>query len=329
MLSALLIGAGGIAWKHAEALTKLGVSVAYVYDIQTERAKQLAEAYHGQATENLKAAIAAVQLVYILTPPSKRVKYVEMVMKARKAVFIEKPIAATLEDAEEIVRLCENHRIPCMVGFTQRFRPGYQVMQKIIRSGEIGKITQAVSLRIGPGPGFKGSLADSWRTDKNLVCGMAIESLSHDIDFLQSFAGDITEVYGAVKGTIKELPAFDNNADALLRFESGAIGTITASWSSAVAYNIKGVIGEKGSVFLQGDDIWDSTRLLVATKEKTYEEELKDIFNEGTGYLEESRYFIERVRMGKMPVCDVRTGKKVLEVSYQILRNKTERQTAK
>lgn len=326
MLKALLIGAGKIAWKHAEALSQLKVSIAYVYDIQKERAKQLAEAYRGEATEDLKTAIAKVQLVYVLTPPSKRVEYVEMAMKSRKAVFIEKPLAATLEDADKIEKLYEKYQVPCMVGFTQRFRPGYQKMQQIIRAGEIGRIVQAVSLRIGSGPGFKGSLTDSWRTDKKLVCGMTIESLSHDIDFLQSLAGNITEVCGAVKGTVRALPDFDNNADALVKFESGAIGTITASWSSAVSYNIKGVIGEKGAVFLQGDAIWDSTRLIMATKEKSYEEELKDIFDEGIGYLEESRHFIEHVRMGRMPVCGIRTGKQVLEVSYQILRNKTERQ---
>lgn len=325
-MKALLIGAGGIAWKHAEALKKLGVAVSYVYDIQYERAKQLAEAYQGEAAEDLQAAVEAADIVYVLTPPSKRVEYVEMAMKARKPVFLEKPLAATLEDAVKLEQLHEKYQVPCMVGFTQRFRPGYQKMQQIVQSGAIGKIIQAVALRVGPGPGFTGTLADSWRTDKKLVCGMAIESLSHDIDFLQSFAGNIIDVCGAVKGTIEALPSFDNNADALLKFDSGAIGTITASWTSAVAYNIKGVIGENGAVFLQGDDIWDSSRLIMATKEKKYTEELDDIFNEGAGYLEESRYFMECIKTGTTPECGIHTGRKVLEISYRILGNKTEGQ---
>ena len=64
----------------------------------------------------------------------------------------------------------------------------------------------------------------------------------------------------------------------------------------------------------------------MATKEKRYTEELDDIFNEGAGYLEESRYFMECIKTGTTPVCGLHTGRKVLEVSYQILGNKTERQ---
>ena len=87
---------------------------------------------------------------------------------------------------------------------------------------------------------------------------MTIESLSHDIDFLQSLVGKIIDVKGQVKGSVLNLPEFDNNSDAVIRFQNGAIGTITCSWSSAVAFNMKGIISTQGAAFLRGDDIWNS-----------------------------------------------------------------------
>lgn len=76
-----------------------------------------------------------------------------------------------------------------MVGFTQRFRRGYKRLWEWMEQGKLGEVVQVYCFRIGPGPGSDGRLNESWRTAAGYVCGMTIESLSHDIDFLQSFAG--------------------------------------------------------------------------------------------------------------------------------------------
>ena len=319
-MKVLVIGAGGIAFQHLNALKELGEEIYGIYDLDLSRARNLASRYGTQAVEDAEQAIAQADCVFLLTPPSTRFGYMKMIRGKCKNVFCEKPMAITVEDALAMEQIAQEEDMTCMIGFTQRFRSGYQRLKELLDNGTLGEIVQANVVRIGPGPGSNGNLAESWRTDRKYVCGMAIESLSHDIDFLQSLAGPICGVNGAVKGTVASLPEFDNNANAVLAFESGAIGSITCSWSSALAYTMKGIIGTKGTAYLRGDDIWDNTELVVKTFDgEKRVEKLDDIFNAGEGYLNEDRYFMECIREGKKPVCGLETGRRVLEISHRIL----------
>lgn len=319
-MKTIIIGAGGIAAHHCRSAKKLGIEIAGIYDINKERAEALAAEYGSRAVENLEEELEHVDMVHILTPPSKRVEYMKLAADRGKNILMEKPVAVSLEDAREMEAYAQEKNVQLMVAFTQRFRRGYKIIKDLLDDGSLGEIVHAFCFRTGPGPGFTGTLQDSWRTDKKYVCGMAIESLSHDIDFLQSLAGDIVSVSGKVKGTVPSLPEFDNNVDAVLGFAGGAVGSITASWTSHIPYNMKGVIGTKGSVYLQGNDIWDSTKVIIKLSgEEQKEEALEDIFQEGEGYLEENRRFVECITAGEKVPCDITTGRKVLEVSRKIL----------
>ena len=320
-MKSLLIGAGGIAGQHCDSLKRLGVEIAGIYDVDVDRAKQLAEKYNSHVVTDIDEAIQKVDMVHLLTPPLKRIEYVKKIVLAGKPVLIEKPVAVKMEDAILIEECAKQAGCQVMVGFTQRFRKGYKMLMDLLHAGELGDIINIFSLRIGSGPGFTGSLTDSWRTDANYVCGMSIESLSHDLDFLQSFAGDIKNVKANIKGTVQSLPAFDNNSNVTMAFANGAIGSISASWSSHINFNVRGIIGTKGSAILQGNDIWDFTQLRIKTNQDEIEKTipLQDIYAEGEAYYEENKYFIECISSGTNPICDATTGKKVLDASLAIL----------
>lgn len=320
MLKTIIIGAGGISRQHCKALKKLGVDIAGIYDVNYQRAANLAAEYGSKAIRNLPEELGMADMIHVLTPPSERINYVKMAADRGIHILMEKPVAITLEDAVFMENYVKEKNVLGMMAFTQRFRKGYQRIKELMDEGKIGEIVQAFCFRIGPGPGFTGNLQASWRTDKKFVCGMSIESLSHDIDFLQSLVGEIVSVSGKVNGTIKELPEFDNNVSAILSFDNGAIGSITASWSSHISYNIKGIIGTKGSVFLQGNDIWDSTKMIKKIEgEEQTEEELLDIFQNGDGYYEENKYFLDCIQNNRETVCHFSAGRKALEVSGKIL----------
>lgn len=320
MLKTVLIGAGGIAWKHCEALRKLGVEISGIYDVNPVNAGRLAEVFGCPVVSDPVHAIAGADMVHILTPPSKRWEYVECALAYKKHIFMEKPVAISLEDAQRMELAAKAVPVQFMVGFTQRFRKGYRIIREWLDQGRLGDVVQAYCFRIGPGPGFGGKLNDSWRTAEGYVCGMTIESLSHDIDFLQSLAGRVIQAEGFVKGTVASLPQFDNNVNAALLFEGGGIGSITASWSSHIAFNAKGIIGTRGSVMLKGEDIWDSTCLTAKFEDGTSVcESLDDIFQEGEGYLEENRHFITCIEKNIPVGCDITVGREVLAISRKIL----------
>lgn len=322
-----MIGAGGISRHHCAALSKIkDVTLSGVYDISRENAVRLAAEFNTRVVDDLEAAVREADMVHLLTPPSTRAVYAELAMKYGKHVFAEKPVAMSLPDALKMERLADETKVKYMVAFTQRFRNGYRIMKEALVSGALGDPVQFICVRIGPGPGFDGNLGASWRTDPNLVCGMSIESLSHDIDFITSLLGGAADVGAAVQGTVSSLPAFDNNVSAVLRMKSGAFATIAASWSSALAYNCKTLVGTKGTLTLSGDAIWDfSTAQAVYADGTQTKEQIDDIFLDGKAYLAENEYFVSCVLEDKQPICGARAGREALEVSLGILRSSKEK----
>ena len=220
MLKTLIIGAGDISCHHCAALSKIKeVKLAGVYDINRDNAEKLASEFGSRVADDLETAIRDVDMVHLLTPPSARAEYATLAMRHGKHVFAESPIALSLPDALFMELLAEKTKVKYMVAFTQRFRKGYELMKETCQSGALGDAVQFVCVRIGPGPGFDGKLSESWRTNPNLVCGMSIESLSNDIDFITSILGGVEDVQASVSGTIATLPAFDNNSSAVLRIK--------------------------------------------------------------------------------------------------------------
>ena len=327
MLKTLMIGAGGISRHHCIALSKIkDVALDGIYDIDKQSAARLAAEFGTRALEDLDAAIRGVDMVHLLTPPSVRVAYAALAMKHGKHVFAEKPVAMSLADALAMEALARETKVKYMVGFTQRFRKGYQIMKETFASGALGDPVQFICVRIGPGPGFDGNLSASWRTNPNLVCGMSIESLSHDIDFITSILGNVSDVQAAVTGTIAALPAFDNNISSVMRLRRGGFATIAASWGSAVAYNCKTLVGTKGTMTLYGDAIWDFSTAKAAFADGTqWQQPVDDIFLDGKAYLAENEYFVSCIQSDRQPECDAKAGREALEVSLAILASSREK----
>lgn len=326
MIKTVIIGAGGIAAKHAECINRLpDMKVAGVIDINKENAQRVAGICNSRVYSKLEDVIDEVQMVHLLTPPSKRVEYAEIAMKAGKHVLCEKPIAVGMDDAHRLSELAKENNVLFMTAFNMRFRPGYLKLQEDVLSGRLGNIISIWSHRIGPGSGFKGPLRDSWRTDPNLVCGMTIESLSHDIDMFRGLGVEITSVSARVKGVREELPAFDNNAQIVMGLNNGASAVINASWSSHLAMSSRGVIGTKGTAVITGDGFFDFTEHRIFTEDMQYEQvtRMKDLFD-SESYYAENKYFLECIKNGQKPNITADNGVEALKVSLAILKSSNE-----
>jgi len=170
-LNTVIVGAGGIAQKHMEALARIGVRIAAVLDPDETAARSLADKCGGRIIKKLDEALDEVQMIHLLSPPSKRLDYARTAMQAGKHVFCEKPMAVIIDDAKEMAKIAAKQKVLFMTGFNMRFRPGYVRLARDILGGKLGDIISVWIHRIGPGSGFNAPLGDSWRTDPNLVCG--------------------------------------------------------------------------------------------------------------------------------------------------------------
>ncbi len=326
MIKTVIIGAGGIAEKHAESVNRLpNVKVAAVLDVKAENAKKIADICNSNVISKLDDVLDEVQMVHLLTPPSKRLEYAEIAMKAGKHVLCEKPIAVDLKEARKLSELAKENGVLFMTAFNMRFRPGYLKLQDDVLSGRLGDIISIWSHRIGPGSGFKAPLGDSWRTDPKLVCGMTIESLSHDIDMIRGLGVEITSVSARVKGVRPELSSFDNNAQVVLGLNNGASAIINASWSSHLPMSSRGVIGTKGTAVITGAGFFDFMEHSIRTEEMecVHTSHINDPFD-SMSYYEENKYFIECIENGRRPFITADNGVEALKVSLAILESSRE-----
>lgn len=232
MKKTAIIGAGAIAWCHAEALTKLGVGIAGVFDINQASAVKLAARYGTVVIDDLRSVVGDLDMVHLCTPPSFRLDYARTAMEAGCHVVMEKPMAISVADGEALVALAEENKVRLMVDFNHRFRAGFLELLRVVRSGAIGEVVNVHVQRMGMLGGNAGTANDTWRRKPDTVCGMSVESLSHDIDMIIQLAGEIATVKADVRGTFIDVPQFDNNANVLFKMASGAMSTITASWSA-------------------------------------------------------------------------------------------------
>lgn len=325
-MKVLMIGAGDIAKSHGRAVVKLGGKVIGAFDVNKEGLKKYCAEFECDALEydQLDEYIPKADYVVLCTPPTKRIDYAEKILKAHKPMYMEKPIATTMEDAQTLVDMAIKYDGKILVGFAHRYRPAFQKMVELVQSGILGEPVQAFSHRYGPGFGFgQRSLAESWRTDPNLACGMTIESISHEFNLLSALVGEFETIAANVKGTIESVPKYDTNTNMTMRARNGAIVTIGASWSSAVGVNVKGYIGTKGAVFLKGRNMFEFDEVVYKTVDMPTEQSF--IFNDSYAKDQDGVIYNAHVHMfdclrnGKDFTTPLSEGVKVLLLSNAAL----------
>lgn len=327
MLKTVIIGAGHIAGKHVKSLNRISdVQVAGVIDPNPVNAANIASQCNAPVISDLRDVLAEIDMIHLLSPPSRRVEYARLAMEAKKHVFCEKPIAVSLADARQLCELADRNQVKFMTAFNMRFRPGYRMLQDAVLSGKLGEIIGIWIHRTGPGSGFKSSLGDTWRTDANLACGMTIESLSHDIDMIRGLGMEITGVSASTLASRADLPQFDNNTQAFMQLANGGQVNICASWSSHLPYGSRGVIGTKGTAVIEGSGFFDFINFRILCDDMQYEQSFKvnDPFDDES-YYRENLHFIECLQQNRQPEVGAENGLKALEVSLAMLRSDREK----
>ena len=325
-----VVGTGGIARQHGAALTNNPhAEIVAAVDIDRDRRAQFAARWGGEPFDRLGPALERCDAVYVLTPPGFRREYAVQAIAAGKHVLCEKPLAISVVDGAAIVEAAQRQGVIAVTGFNQRYRTGYRRLHDTARGGSLGRLHHFWCQRFGMGAGALGTVRGSnWRTDPATLCGMTVESLSHDIDLLRwIMADDVEAVSGATFSTATDLDGFDNNAHVLLRLRSCASAVINASWSSRIGFNSRGVLGTRGTAFVSGtalgnNGIWCSREFHRKTDDDEFEivEMLQDDVDDQS-YRRQTDDFIASIATGHQKPASVADGHKALQVSHAILQS--------
>ena len=257
-----IIGAGGIAATHAEAISLLkNGELAMVCDTVLERAAKLAEKYHCRyGTPEELLASPDVDAVTIATPSGVHAAGAVPAARAGKHVFCEKPLDVTPEKAAEIIEACRENNVKLMCVFPARFTAAAQAMYRAVQQGRFGEMTLAgASIRWYRPPEYYASGA--WRGTWALDGGGALMNQGiHTMDLLMHFNGDVKNLSARTANRMHKNIEVEDTVCAVLQFANGSLGYVEASTACAPGLpNRIELSGTGGSATLEGDKItrWD------------------------------------------------------------------------
>lgn len=221
-----IIGAGRMGHTHARELAQLGVQIAAACDTDADRAEAMAQQYGGRAYTVDTAMLDDCKLdaVYICTPTRAHADQVVRVAERGLPVFIEKPLAFTLDEAERAARAVDAAGVISCVGYHWRYTEAVERAEAIIDGQPIALVTCRWYWTLPP-------LA--WLRDKDLGGGQIVDQITHLIDLAQHLAGPVQTVYAAYTLQTRTPQEFNNwDASALtLRFAEGAVGAVEGTYA--------------------------------------------------------------------------------------------------
>ncbi len=302
------IGSGWIAGVHARALGSIpGVRLTACMDADPEHAEQLASWTGCRPTTEVAEVLDACDAVWVCTPPTCHREHVIAALAAGRHVYCEKPLAGALADGRAIAKVAAGTDLLAAIGFNQRFRDPWQKCKEILDSGEMGQPVTFFCQRLdGPPTG-------GWRLDPDLMVGMTIESVSHDVDLIRWLLGDVFEVSARVMAGNPDRPKFDDCLNAILQLKTGAVANIQATWGSALRATRHGIIGTAGSVCVEGPRPFQFTRLRTA-KNGAEAQHVYDYAGASEGYAEACAHFVAAVRDDAPLTIPITDGLRALEI---------------
>jgi predicted dehydrogenase len=223
-----VIGAGWIATDHVSVLDRLGHEVVAVCDIDTERAAKIAPegARVYEAWEKLLAD-EELDAVWVATPPLLHRAPAVAAMERGLHVFIEKPIARTLDDARAIADAAERTGVVCAIGYQWHAAEALEQLREALGDEPVAYMW---GVSIGP------TAARPWFLERAEGGGNLLERGSHHLDLQRAVAGDVVSVQVAGASVLLaqseiEPGDIEDAATMILSFASGALGTVILAWT--------------------------------------------------------------------------------------------------
>lgn len=254
---AAIIGCGNISAIHLNAIKNMGLTPITLFDTKPERARDASARFGGTVASSFEEAITNPEVthVHILTPHAFHTEQTLAALKANKYVVCEKPMSTTIDGAKRMIEADPDGTRLCVI-FQNRYNPSSVAARRIVRDevyGRLKGIRAQVTWKRG-----EDYYNDDWHGTQSLEGGGAlINQAIHTLDLLLHLGGKPAEIKGSVttdllQGKIE----VEENAHAVVRFESGATGIMYASNSNAIdALPEIELAFERGLIRIVGDDL--------------------------------------------------------------------------
>ena len=220
MVNFAIAGYGNIGRVHASNLASLrNCNVVGIYDLRREALSEAPACLRRYDSMTEMLGDSRVDAVVVSTPTDSHRAFAEAVLKAGKHLFIEKPLAGTLADAEAIVHSVDRVSLCAQAGFCERFNPQYLEVKRAVESGAIGSIRAIQSSRVAPY-----SLGNpAWELG-------ILDTAVHNFDLILWLMKQTPLSVQSVGSRLYPDTPIVHTATTILRFENGAMATDQIAW---------------------------------------------------------------------------------------------------
>jgi predicted dehydrogenase len=302
-----MVGAGRVGKNHSRAITRhiTGTQIVAVVDLNAQVREDTAQEFEIENQfDTLEDALENVDFdaVVITTPTPTHMPLAVLAAENSKHIFLEKPMALTLEECDTINTVVKKNSVLLQLGFMRRFDPEFEAALQRIEAGEIGRPMMIKTNTHGPG------LPPAWARDLRTSNGMLAEVNSHDWDTLRWYMGsNLERVYTEVanfKGPARNVdtPNFYDNVLVNVKFENGSLGMISGICPCDYGYDARiEVVGEKGIMQigeLKGQSIVVCTNRdqgLITPISRTWPQRFE------WAYIKELQHFVNCIRNESSP----------------------------
>ena len=333
-----LIGCGRIATNHMKAAVNNQLEISAVCDVVQEHMEVLLAKHELQNDMSIlrytdyKSMIQEVKpdLVSIATESGIHAEIALFCIDHGVHVIIEKPMAMSISDANEIIRHSEEKHVKVSACHQNRFNIAVQEMRHALEAGRFGRLSHgSIHVRWNRNQGYydQAPWRGTWAQDGGALMNQCI----HGIDLLRwTFGGEIEEVYGQTRQQFHDYLEAEDVGMAVVKFKNGAIATIEGT-TNVYPKNLEEtlyIFGEKGTVKIGGTstnniDVWDFADESEAdTKNKGLQEETSNVY--GNGHTSLFADMIDAIQNDRKPYVDAYAGRDALELVLAIYKSQKE-----
>ena len=251
-----LVGCGKITKKHIDVIQGIDdLRLVAVYDNQVTRAQAVADAVPGcRVLPDLEAVAGAadVQLGVVCTPSGLHASQGAVLARAGNHVIVEKPMALRLEEADQLIEVCDRFGVKLFVVKQNRYNRPVQAARRALESGRLGRIFLG-EVRVLWRRTQEYYDAEPWRGTWLLDGGVLTNQASHHIDLLIWMMGEVESVFAKGRTVMHQIEVEDTGV-VLLKFRRGGLGVVQAT-TCVQPRDLEGSLllyGEKGTVEIGG-----------------------------------------------------------------------------
>ncbi|MCQ2451380.1 MAG: Gfo/Idh/MocA family oxidoreductase [Clostridia bacterium] len=331
-----LIGCGRIATNHVKAVINNNLQFVAACDIVPENIEKLLSKHDLQNDESIarytdyKVMInehPELELVAIATSSGIHAEIALYCIDRGINVIIEKPMAMSMADAEEIIKRSEEKGVKVCACHQNRFNIAVQKTRNAIESGRFGKLSHgSIHVRWNRNKDYydQATWRGTWADDGGCLMNQCI----HGIDLLRWMLGnEVQTVYGVTRQHFHHYLEAEDVGMAVLTFKNGAVATIEGT-TNVYPQNLEETLylfGENGTVKLGGKstnniDVWDFADETEADNEnKGLKEQTSNVY--GNGHTSLYADVMDAIKNDRKPYIDAVAGRNALEIILAIYKS--------